>query len=428
MFPGFKSPPIGLKQTNSGTNLVIPYGTSAARANPNQGFERGTNNLVIGSGITAEAATLLYSNIILGILDDVQQGYTSQASIGTAYDSVILAAGANSSLNSTFNSNKNILILAGAPLTGTMPYNSILIGSGTATLGTSFGANSIIAIGANVSATAGCGIAIGLNASDTGGGIAIGTSALQTASAGSIAIGAGAQTTYSGASGQIALGSGATVISNYIYAGLYSIAIGAAAKVDNTAVGATLGFGGVGQIALGNAATANWSGSIAIGATAVTDFCSEINLTNNAFATAGDIHTSLFPMYVSTTNATATEIAVGVGAVNGSPSHYIILSNNASYAFTIDICAQTRGGTADTAMWTTQFLIQRKANAASTALVGTPSGLTAPLFATTGAVSGAWAVAVTADTTNGRPAIKVTGAASTNISWVANVRMTKVGY
>lgn len=33
-----------------------------------------------------------------------------------------------------------------------------------------------------------------------------------------------------------------------------------------------------------------------------------------------------------------------------------------------------------------------------------------------------------ADTTNGRPAIKVTGTASTNVSWVANVKMTKVGY
>ena len=41
-------------------------------------------------------------------------------------------------------------------------------------------------------------------------------------------------------------------------------------------------------------------------------------------------------------------------------------------------------------------------------------------------VGNTWGVAVAADTTNGRPAITVTGEAGKTIRWVANVRMTTV--
>ena len=64
----------------------------------------------------------------------------------------------------------------------------------------------------------------------------------------------------------------------------------------------------------------------------------------------------------------------------------------------------------------------RDANAASTVL---GNGIVNKLYATSGA--SAWAVALSADTTNGGLKIEVTGAA-TNIRWVATVNTSEVTY
>jgi hypothetical protein len=65
-------------------------------------------------------------------------------------------------------------------------------------------------------------------------------------------------------------------------------------------------------------------------------------------------------------------------------------------------------------------LIRREANAASTVLVN--SALTV-LDNTP-----AWGLALTADTTNGGLKIEVTGAAATNIRWVATINTSEVTY
>jgi hypothetical protein len=65
----------------------------------------------------------------------------------------------------------------------------------------------------------------------------------------------------------------------------------------------------------------------------------------------------------------------------------------------------------------------RDANAASTVL---GSGIKNKLFASAGA--SAWDITLTADTTNGGLAITVTGAAATNIRWVATVNTSEVTY
>ena len=66
-------------------------------------------------------------------------------------------------------------------------------------------------------------------------------------------------------------------------------------------------------------------------------------------------------------------------------------------------------------------MVSRESTAASTTIDYVPT-ITA-IYATA-ALSTA-SVAVTADTTNGRPAIKVTGVASTTIRWTGNARITR---
>ena len=67
------------------------------------------------------------------------------------------------------------------------------------------------------------------------------------------------------------------------------------------------------------------------------------------------------------------------------------------------------------------FAVDRQGSAATTALMA------AATITSIGAnVGNTWGVAVAADTTNGRPAITVTGEAGKTIRWVANVRMTTV--
>lgn len=311
--------------------------------------------------------------------------------------------------------------------TSSLAMGNTALASGTSAISIGYSstasATSSVAIGPSASAAAITSIAIGSGANTTASftsALAIGTSA-SAGDTNSIAIGTGSNAGTAGGSrtGNIAIGAGTNA------GGTNSIAVGL-----NAATGNNGNYG----IAIGANTTTNSgasggsnSNSIAIGSNATTDFPGEILLTNAAFSAGGDIHTSLFPAYGNTTTATPRELQVNsTGAASLNPGTFMVLANNATYFFTVDIVAQVHSGAAAAASWSTQFMVQRGANAAATAIIGSPTGLSAPLFST-GTVTG-WAVAVTADTTNGRPAITVTGAASTNIAWVANVRMTKVGY
>ena len=213
-----------------------------------------------------------------------------------------------------------------------------------------------------------------------------------------------------GAANSVVLGSGTAASTSY------SVAIG------NATTG-TFHGGAIGNTATGNGMYGSW----AIGDTAKTEYYGQFVFACGNFATAGDTYVSQAPLRTYTTNATPLEIGVTYGS-STAPAQYIQLANLATYLCTLRVVAQVKGGGGDSAGWNITFMVQRGAAAANTAIVGTPTGTSAPAFATAGAISGAWAVAVTADTTNGRPAIKVTGQASTNISWAASIEMVKTGY
>jgi hypothetical protein len=101
----------------------------------------------------------------------------------------------------------------------------------------------------------------------------------------------------------------------------------------------------------------------------------------------------------------------------------VIMPNNSAYFFTGEVVAGVTGG-GNTKGWTIEGVIKRGANAASTALVGTPT--VTSTYADAGAST--WTIAVTADTTNGGLAVTFTGQAATTIRTVCQIRTTEMTY
>jgi hypothetical protein len=122
-----------------------------------------------------------------------------------------------------------------------------------------------------------------------------------------------------------------------------------------------------------------------------------------------------------TTNATPTVLVSDTNAAG--TTNQIILPNNSAYFFTGEVVAGVTGG-GNTKGWTIEGVIKRGANAASTALVGTPT--VTSTYADAGAST--WVIAVTADTTNGGLAVTFTGQAATTIRTVAKISTVEMTY
>ena len=150
----------------------------------------------------------------------------------------------------------------------------------------------------------------------------------------------------------------------------------------------------------------------------------EFSFSAGAFSTRGDSVVSTVHLWCSTANATPTELGTGSGTATATttPTGRIVLTNDSSYIFDCDIIARNTGTDTESSAWNLKFAIRRGTNAASTALIGSA---TKTVIGQDSGTTG-WDVSVTADTTNGRPNISVTGEASKTIRWVANIRMTKV--
>ena len=135
----------------------------------------------------------------------------------------------------------------------------------------------------------------------------------------------------------------------------------------------------------------------------------------------GTSQAALLVLGKQTTNATATVITSDGSAASGT--NQVILPPNSAYAFRGTVIANVTGA-ANGASWSFEGAIMQGANAASTVLMGTPA--INRVAATAGAT--AWAIALTADTTNGGLAVTVTGAASTTIRWVCKAETCEVTF
>jgi hypothetical protein len=335
---------------------------------------------------------------------------------------------------------------------------------GTSTKPSATGTNAV-AIGKNATATQGSNISVGASSDATGTlsssfgiaadsaggystalGYASGTSPLGSYS---LAAGASAQTagTYavalpnSYASGNTSF---AAAISNntssYGATGANSVAMGRQAKAsgsNSTAIGSFRATAGGSQsIALGYFSTASSSYAVSIGSSVTADVTKAFALgyeakssikgkfaySAQAFSAAGDAQTGIFVLRSDTTDATAEALTTDNSA--GSTDDQIILPNNSAYSFSGTIIArESATDGSDYASWEIKGALLRDANAASTVL---GNGIKNKLYASAGA--SAWDIALTADTTNGGLKIEVTGAASTNIRWVATVNTSEVTY
>jgi len=127
----------------------------------------------------------------------------------------------------------------------------------------------------------------------------------------------------------------------------------------------------------------------------------------------------LFVLREATTDATASTLRTN--GFSAGTTNQIILPNNSAYAFhgTIVARQQASQGT-DCAAWKIEGLIRREGSAGTTVLV---NSATTVLDNTP-----SWGMTLSADTTNGGLAITVTGAAATNIRWVATVHTSEVTY
>ena len=144
-------------------------------------------------------------------------------------------------------------------------------------------------------------------------------------------------------------------------------------------------------------------------------------IASNAISVGGDSQTAILVLRNQTTNATATVLTSDGGAA--ITNNQVIMPNNSAYYFRGEVVSGVTGG-GNTKGWYIEGVIKRGANAASTALVGTPTVMSS--YADVGAAT--WTIAVTADTTNGGLAVTFTGQASTTIRTVAQIRTTEMTY
>jgi hypothetical protein len=294
--------------------------------------------------------------------------------------------------------------------------------------------SSSIAIGSYTNAGSSFSTAIGLNSSGLGSKTASGASAM--ALGGSYASGAGSfaaaianNTATYGATGanSVAIGQQAkatqtTSLSlgpNSVASGIRSISVGSgstASGTDAVAIGYNTTAVGSG-LALGNSAKANVGFSSAM-LRSSTNVAGQFSYSGSLFSTVGDAQGSARVLIAATTDETPTTLTQ-----NASPSttNQIILPNNSAYSFSGTIIARQKAsaGTA-CAAWKIEGLIRRENGVGTTVLV---NSATTVLDNTP-----AWGMALTADTANGGLKIEVTGAASTNIRWVATINTSEVTY
>lgn len=217
----------------------------------------------------------------------------------------------------------------------------------------------------------------------------------------------------------------------------YTIALCRNARATNTsavAIGDNSSATGIESVALGKSNTASGSRSNVTGGELNTASASYSRVggfrgvssikakdvwSAGRFSSNGDAQAGTLVLRSDTTDTTSEALTSDNGSA--TTDNQVILPNNSAYAFhgTIVARQQASAGTA-CAAWRVEGLIRREGSAGTTVLV---NSATTVLDNTP-----AWGMTLSADTTNGGLAITVTGAAATNIRWVATIHTSEVTY
>jgi hypothetical protein len=411
----------GTTNTANGFGSAVVGGTSNTSSN-NYSFV-GAGALNAASGIQSSVVGG-WANTASGYFGFVGNGFTNSTTSNSAVTTQ------SSTMNGTTAvtlaaSNANIKV--GQYITGTsiaadtyvaaisgtsLTLSKVASGSSTSTL-SFFTPHGVVVGGGNNTATG--------SYSFIGGGGDAGTAGNRNVASGDWSVvGGGSKNVASGIASVIAgggvefsvnYGNTASGSSSFIGGGILNIASAAGSTVSggwqNQANGSTSTIVG-GRLGFTRAITGN----------------TVIPANNDAFSggTYGMIQTAVLALGRQTTDATATRLTSDASST-GSTTNQVIMPNNSAYFFTGEVVAGVTGG-GNTKGWTIEGVIKRGANAASTALVGTPT--VTSTYADAGAST--WVIAVTADTTNGGLAVTFTGQAATTIRTVAQIRTTEMTY
>jgi hypothetical protein len=175
------------------------------------------------------------------------------------------------------------------------------------------------------------------------------------------------------------------------------------------------------SVAIGRNVYAQQNNSVALGNQALSDVRGKFAYSGNNFTSTGDSQYGLCVLRQQTADATPRTMLTVAYSASPSNVNQIILPNNSAYAFSGTIVARQQASTGTAcAAWEIKGLIRREGSAGTTVLV---NSTTTVLDNTP-----AWGMALTADTTLGGLAITVTGAAATNIRWVATINTSEVTY
>lgn len=279
-------------------------------------------------------------------------------------------------------------------------------------------------------------VGVGANAAASNS-LALGSSANAQAN-NSAAIGLGS----AGASAYTSSGSGSIAIGNSYASGADSFA---AAITNNTS---SYGAQGATAIAIGKQSQATAGNSVSVGSYGVASATYATVLSaygtasrtyaatlfgarawGNAYAkgaygpasliSQGTVQGALQVLYANTTGSTATVMTADGGIAGGVNAVYVQATSALAFTGTVVARQQSAGGTASAA-WTISGLIRQESIPSTTTLVAS----------TVTAISNVpgWTLALSADTTYGALAITATGAAATNILWVANIQITEGVY
>ncbi len=317
------------------------------------------------------------------------------------------------------------------PVTPTAPVatgtNGVAIGAFSSSTG-----NSALALGNGTSASHAFTLAAGYNAQASS---QFGATALTNSYASgsySFAAAIANNTSSYGANGanSVAIGSLAKATStsnvsigyNTLVTATYGVSIGSVCTSSGTyatTIGNNNTASDFGSVAIGRFCSSSENDSVAMGFRSKSDIIGKFSFASGYLGAVGDAQTGTFVLRSDTTDATAE--ALTTNNSTAGTTNQVILPNNSAYGFTGIIVArqQASGGTASAA-WKIEGLIRREGSAGTTVLV---NSATTVLDNTP-----AWGMALTADTTNGGLAITVTGAAGTNIRWVATINTSEVTY
>ena len=428
-------------QTSRGSAGQVASGAQSVVAGGINNTASGQYSVVAGLGNTSSgsvsyigggngnAASSDYSTIVSG-RNNTSAGYfnfigTGQSNSGTASAAVTTQSGTMNATTAVTLSGSNANIKVGQLITGTsialytyvaaisgtaLTLSQAASGSSTSTL-SFFTPHGVVVGGGNNQATG--------SYSFIGGGGDGGTAANRNVASGDWSFVGGGTTNTASGIGSVVVGGGTFGTGT---AGNTATQLGAfsGGGWSNTSTGnASVIVGGNNNIASGSNSAI--LGGILGTTRAIAGYHVFPANGNPLSSTQGGCQTGLLILARQTTDATATALTCNSSAAG--TTNQVILPNNSAYFFRGEVVSGVTGG-GNTKGWTIEGVIKRGANAASTALVGTPTVTSS--FADAGAST--WTIAVTADTTNGGIRVTFTGQAATTIRTVCQIRTTEMTY